>query len=964
MIRRIAVLLTGLLAVITIAGAAATPPYGVEALPRIGPYLGGRMPEVGPGISGNWSAVVAFPNLTFKNMMGLCPLPGTSRLIVWEREGRIWSFENRADTAEKSLVLDLSSRCQGWDDCGLLGLAFHPDFAKNHFVFIWYTWVEPGTSEGDANHRPRLQTPNRNRLSRFTLDNRGVAIADSELVLIEQETHTLWHKGGGMFFHPGSGFLYLTVGEDADGPEAQRVDHQLLGGILRIDVDERGKGISHAIPRQPAGGRTSHYMIPDGNPFVGRPGVLEEFYALGLRSPHRMTFDAPSNRIFIGDVGGGEREELDVIEPSDPPGLNFQWPLIEGRSGDLKPPYIGVSKPPILDYNHGEGTAIIAGYVYHGKRWAHDLQNRFIFGDNGNGKIWVLDDHARPPTKTQLCAMPPGPGPNSGSNYTGLSSFGLDADGELYLCQMSSDAGRIYRLERNGPPPVRKPFPPLLSQTGAFADAAKLAIAPGFLAYDVNAPLWSDGAVKSRWMALPDGQKIRFSEKGNWQFPRGTVFVKHFELPIDARDPAKKRRLETRLLVCDSSGSVYGVTYKWRPDGSDADLLNDSLSEDIVVHDAQGVEHTQTWYYPSQTDCLRCHTAEAGYVLGPKTRQLNGMFRYTENGVTDNQFRTWNHLQLFDKLIDESRIATFEKLVAITDTAAPLEERVRSYLDSNCSHCHRPRGVNALWDGRYATPLANANIIQGTPLNQLNIPDAKLIRPHDADRSVLFARMKSLDPVIRMPPLARNVVDAEVAKVMSRWIAEMPLIGAVPGPWRTTDVGAVGQAGDTVFLNKTFTVTGAGADIWERADGFRYVYQPLHGDGEIVAEVALIGEADTWAKAGVMIRASTAADAVHASMLLTRDRGPAFQRRIATGERSDHTGGPAMLADWIKLERRGDVFTASISDDGAKWTRVGEATIAMGPDVLIGLAVTSHNPAALWTAMFDRVAVRVTGQSK
>jgi hypothetical protein len=93
------------------------------------------------------------------------------------------------------------------------------------------------------------------------------------------------------------------------------------------------------------------------------------------------------------------------------------------------------------------------------------------------------------------------------------------------MCQMSSEAGHIYRLERNGAPPKRKPFPRLLSQTGAFTDTARLQAAPGLIPYTVNSPLWSDGAVKSRWMALPNGTKIEFSEKGEWKFPNGTVFV-------------------------------------------------------------------------------------------------------------------------------------------------------------------------------------------------------------------------------------------------------------------------------------------------------------------------------------------------------------------------------------------------------------------------------------------------------
>ncbi len=164
------------LVTVACAGRGGAAPYGIETRPAFKPYVGGRMPELGPGISGNWKTVEAFPNLSFKNALGICPIPGGRRLLVWEREGRVWSFENRPDVAEKQLVLDLSAQCQGWDDSGLLGLVLHPDFATNHQMFVWYAWVPPGTVVGDPEHRPPTDKPNHNRLSRFTLGSDGKAV--------------------------------------------------------------------------------------------------------------------------------------------------------------------------------------------------------------------------------------------------------------------------------------------------------------------------------------------------------------------------------------------------------------------------------------------------------------------------------------------------------------------------------------------------------------------------------------------------------------------------------------------------------------------------------------------------------------------------------------------------------------------------------------------------------------------
>ena len=711
--------------------------------------------------------MVAFPNLRFTNAVGLAPMPGTTRLVVWEREGRIYSFENSASTSSKTLVLNIANQCQGWDDSGLLGVAFHPGFATNRYMFVWYNWVSPGTVLGNPNTRPPTSTPNRDRLSRYTLNASGVAGA--ETVFIDQNSQTVWHNGGGMFFGD-DGFLYITNGDDARSANNQRINVSLHSGVLRIDVDRRGGTISHAPPRQPNNGVTANYFIPNDNPFVGQANVLEEFFAIGLRSPHRMTFDPLSRRIFIGDVGEGSREEISVIEPGER-GLNFQWNRIEGLNGDLTAPYIGINKRPIIDYGHSEGFAVIGGYVYRGSELAPELSGRYIFGDNGSKRIWVLNEGTTPATKTLLATLPAGSGPNSGNDYVGLSSFGLDANGELYMCQMSSVGGRIYKLQRGGQ--ASQPLPRLLSQTGAFANTAALTPAPTLIPYDVASPLWSDGAIKSRWMAIPSTRQITFAPTGEWTFPNGSVFVKHFELPTDDRNPSIRKRLETRLLVRETNGYVYGATYKWRSDNSDADLLDSQALEDITIATATGTR-VQTWYYPSRQDCLACHTAAAGGVLGVKTRQSNRDFHYLSSGVTDNQLRAWNHIGLFNPAVNESAIGGLDRLVTVTNDAASLELRVRSYLDANCSHCHRPGGAQALWDGRIETPLTAANIINGVLLDTLDIPGARNVVPGDLTRSIMHRRANSVDPAIKMPPLAKNVIDSDAITALSEWIVTLP----------------------------------------------------------------------------------------------------------------------------------------------------------------------------------------------
>ncbi|MGH7992390.1 MAG: PQQ-dependent sugar dehydrogenase, partial [Limisphaerales bacterium] len=730
-------------------------PYGLDSRPAIGAFLNGALPETAPGISGDWSAVEAFPNLLFTNAVGLASVPGTDELCVWEREGRVWTFENKPGVTQKKLVLDVHNQCQGWDDSGLLGVAFHPGFATNHYVFVYYTWCPPGTVAGSSTVRPPPTGNYHDRLERYTLDANGAAIPGSQTVLIDLADQTIWHHGGGMFFHPTNGFLYLTIGDNSVGDNDQVINKSLFSGVLRLDVDDRGGSVSHPIPRQPLNGHTANYFIPNDNPFVGQSNVLEEFFCLGLRSPHRMTCDPATGRIFIGDVGESAREEVDIIEPGES-GLNFQWPYCEGTLGHMKSPCLGISRGPVLDYAHSDGRAVIGGYVYRGQKFAADLGGKYIFGDNVMRIVWAMDETTTPVTKHLLCTIPKGSGPNSGADYTGLSSFGTDANGEIYMCQMSSTGGRIYTLARGGPPPPSHPFPKLLSQTGVFPDLQTMQPTDGLIPYSVNTPLWSDGAVKLRWMALPTGTTVHFTPEGEWTFPAGTVFVKTFQLPVDDTNPQILRRLETRLLVRDTNGTVYGASYKWRADHSDADLVTAGITEPVEIKTATGAR-TQNWFYPGRQDCLTCHTPVSGGVLGVKTRQLNGDFPYP-NGVTDNQLRAWNHIGLFDTKLDENKISRFARLVAVNDTTAPLELRARSYLDANCAQCHRPGGVEAFFDTRFDTPLEKQGLLNGPIANPLGISGAKIIVPGDVSKSVLFHRV-SIVGNLQMPPLARNVTD-------------------------------------------------------------------------------------------------------------------------------------------------------------------------------------------------------------
>jgi regulation of enolase protein 1 (concanavalin A-like superfamily) len=179
---------------------------------------------------------------------------------------------------------------------------------------------------------------------------------------------------------------------------------------------------------------------------------------------------------------------------------------------------------------------------------------------------------------------------------------------------------------------------------------------------------------------------------------------------------------------------------------------------------------------------------------------------------------------------------------------------------------------------------------------------------------------------------------------------------SLPSPWQQQDVGAVGLAGGGSYASGVFTESGAGADIWGSADAFHFIYKTLAGDGQLVARVASQQNTDPWAKAGVMIRQDLTPGSAHAMMIVTPGNGTAFQRRTVAGGQSTHTAGPAVSAPyWVKIVRSGSTLSGYVSPNGSTWTLVGSDTIAMPTNVLVGLAVTSHNAGLLATDTFDNV---------
>jgi len=874
--------IAGLLALAFTARNASAQPYGLEQPQPVGPYLNSVFPTTAPTVSAAWTTEIAFTNLTIDQPMFLMPYPGTNKLVVVRKPGQIVLFENRrsVSNSEVQVFLDIQSKVYSNSDSGMSGITFHPEFGQpgstnRGYIYVTYKWRPPGAGNSEYAYW---------RLSRFTVpDGTMTATTNSEVVMIQQLDRQMWHDAGSLFFGQ-DGFLYFSIGDEGGSNDqyndTQHMDDRLFSGVFRIDVNQNG-ATSHPIRRQPLrhvdtpaswpDPFTTNYFIPDTNPFVNTNGsTLEEFMALGLRQPYRISQDPVTGWIWIGESGQSTREEVDILTP----GANYQWAYREGiYAGPKATPtnILGTEKLPIWDYGRDYGGCIIGGYVYRGTEHAPQLTGKYICVDNVSGHVTALNyDGTNLISAENIADMP------SGSVYGGTSSCGLDANGEIYFLKFgSTGANRIYKLAKSL---VTIPDPPaLLSQVGAFSNLNTLAPAQGVLPYMANSSLWSDNADKFRWLAVPnDGtnnsasELITFSPTNEWLFPTGTVFVKHFELPVDDANPSVHQRLETRFLVMDQNGGSYGVTYKWRADNSDADLLTNGTTATYVITNVDTTMRTQTWAFPSRSDCLTCHNANAKSVLGLKTHQLNGDMFYPQTGVTDNQLRALGHIGAFTAPFSEASITNYPKSYAVTNSTVSLATRSRSYIDANCAHCHRPGGVRANFDARYTTPLEEQGIIYGALDSYINGPEDRVIKPGDVLHSLMHNRPNRVG-ALQMPPLAKNVVDQPAMNTISNWVLSLP-----QGPGVSLALASTNQAiySAAFTVNVTFTepVSGLTAGMFMVGNG---QITSLTGSGQdytLVIQPIVKGAVTVRLPAGVILDGS--GDANYISNLLTVQYDP------------------------------------------------------------------------------------------
>ncbi len=704
------------------------------ASPRA-PWTSGRV-SGSPNPPAPYRAEALYPGRRFAGAVDLALLPGGARWVVAENGGQIWSFRtaDQAASTQRDAFFDMRAAVPGSDN--LLGFAFHPGFRTNRFVFV---------NSNEAGNRPRGS-----KVVRFKVTDAEPPVVDSASATVILEWTSGGHNGCTLAFGP-DGMLWISTGDGAnpEPPDGIFLTGQnvtdLLGAVLRIDVDH------------PANGRA--YSIPSDNPFRNHATALPEIWAFGFRNPFRMSVDSATGDAWVGDVGWEQWEMIYRLER----GGNYGWPITEGPNLEVRTDVKqgpGPILPPLVALPHSDAASITGGRVLHGGP-LKALRGAYVYGDWETGKFWALrQKDGKLISNDELCDTVLKP-----------VAFVEAPDGDLVI--LDNGSGGLFRLVPNEAPPANQAFPRRLSEAGVFSDLKRLVPAPGVLAYQPLAAMWSDGASAIRHAAVPGTASIgtaggRETIAGRmWDFPSNTVFTRTLSMP--SMSPAQEstaRRIETQMLHFD--GQTWNAySYRWNDAQDDAEIVPaEGARTNVIVSDssAPGGRREVPWRFLSRTECFRCHNVWAADLLSFQWNQLGDPAR-------DSEAARLRETGLLSVVSARNRA---DPLVSPTDAAAPLDARARSWLHINCAGCHRfgaGGGVNLHLNAD--KPLAELRAVDEKPTRgDFGIADARIIAPGDPFRSVLFYRILT-EGSARMPHIGAHLVDVQGTRLIADWIRSL-----------------------------------------------------------------------------------------------------------------------------------------------------------------------------------------------
>jgi glucose/arabinose dehydrogenase len=723
-----------------------------------------------------------FPKLNLNYPIYVNHQPGSDRLLMITQK---WSYgpaflQRVKDDPNASEVETLISF-----DGVAYHFTFHPDFKNNGYLYVG--WNGPLTGAGTK----------MTRVTRYTMETKPPYRLDPKSAKTIIEWPSDGHNGGAVAFGH-DGMLYVTSGDGTSDSDTHIVGQdltKLTAKVLRIDVDHPDKARAYSVPKD--------------NPFVGTRDARPETWAYGLRNPWRITVDAKTGHVWVGQNGQDLWEQAYLVKK----GENYGWSVYEGSHPFYPNRKLGPTPvvKPTVEHHHSEFRSLTGGIVYYGDKYP-ELRGAYLYGDYSTGKIWGVKHDGKKVVWNKELA----------DSHLQVTGFGVDSKGEVLICDHRGNGkGALYTLT---PTPKDLPlstFPRKLSESGLFRSVKEHKMEPAMIPYSVNAPLWSDGAFKERWLGLPgDDPKLDFTTWRGWNFPDRTVIVKSFALEAEEGKPRSRRWIETRFLT-KQDGEWYGYSYLWNDEQTDATLVGaGGADKEYTIRVPKSKEHPdgvrkQTWHYPSRAECMVCHSRAANFVLGLTELQMNKVHDY--GGVKANQLRTLEHLGVLrvnaaeemknamreeckakgmtDKQINDymhrqtatrmqreakpSSLLTFppEKYRHLPDPydrKADLSLRARAYLHSNCAQCHvEAGGGNAAFSVEFDAAADRMKLFDEKPKHDtFGLPDARLIAPGRPDSSVLLYRMAHRKAG-HMPPLATALVDDEAVRLLREWIREM-----------------------------------------------------------------------------------------------------------------------------------------------------------------------------------------------
>jgi glucose/arabinose dehydrogenase/mono/diheme cytochrome c family protein len=713
-----------------------------------------------------YTTVPAFPELKLKGPITIVNEPGRDGFLLIETSGyspvrtsRLSRLANNPAAKEMQTLLDFDELV--FDVC------FHPKFAENGYLYLG---VNARTGEGKEDFSDRIL--------RYTM-NRQTGRIDPASRLVLMEWPSYGHNGDALLFG-NDGMLYITSGDGGSNSDEWSSGQDLtrpLAKLLRIDVDH------------PANGKP--YGIPSDNPFLKTPGARPETWAYGFRNPWRMTIDRPTGDIWVAENGQDLWEYARIVHK----GENYGWPVYEG-SHDFhqnRMPLLVPPSKPLVEHSHTDFRSMTGGIVYRGTKFP-DLYGHYIYGDHSTGQIWAaLQKDGKLVEDKQIAR-----------NF-GITNFCETPQGDILVIDHLGSI--ISKLAVPPPAAPAPPFPTKLSETGLFTNTASLTPQPGVIPYEVISPGWHDGATMERYVALPGLARADYKDQNGWDFPDGAALVQTLSL--------EGKRIETRVMLRQYN-EWNGYSFAWNPEQTEATRVP-AGGENRTL--AAGRE----WRFPGKQECVFCHSRQANFIMGFATPQLNrpgksgenqlalfermGLFKYNHAVLEESEWRK----EFDDRKLTEDEKARLTSMISLNpmqrqppkdgtllphapdqlpklvdprDEKAPLADRARAYLHTNCAHCHMHNaGGNSGFLLASSVPEKDMLLRNALPRHAtFGIADARVVAPGDPARSILVYR-----PAIRgpgqMPPVGTSVADPDGVALLVKWIASMP---AEPTPTTAT----------------------------------------------------------------------------------------------------------------------------------------------------------------------------------